>query len=70
LLLPSTQKRSMTRNCGNRAWLAELQLLISTGEPTENVTAKYLIKDRPTCFEGCTSIYPCDQQRHLKYTIS
>jgi len=34
----------MTRDCGNRAWLAGTRLLISTGEPTKNVTAKFLAK--------------------------
>jgi len=34
----STQNRSMTRNCWNRAWLAGSRLLISPGEPTKNVT--------------------------------
>jgi len=28
----------------NRAWLAGLRFLISTGNPTENVTVKYLTK--------------------------
>jgi len=30
----------MTRNCGNRAWLGETGLLISTGKPTETATVK------------------------------
>ena len=44
LLLPSTQKRSMTRNCWNRTWLAETGLLISSGKPAENATVKIFDK--------------------------
>ena len=38
LLLPSTQKRSMTRNCWNLTWLAGTGLLTATGKPTEIAT--------------------------------
>ena len=34
----------MTRNSGNRAWLAGTGFLICTGKPTENATVKYLTK--------------------------
>jgi len=35
----------MTRNCGNRAWLAGTGLLISTVKPTKNVTVKFLTEN-------------------------
>jgi len=44
LLLPSTQKRSIARNCRNRAMLAGTELLISTGKPTEKATIENLTK--------------------------
>jgi len=34
----------MTRNCGKHALLVGRELLISTGEPNENVMVKYLTK--------------------------
>ena len=35
LLLTSTQKRSIARNCWNSTWLAGTGLLTATGKPTE-----------------------------------
>ena len=42
LLLPSTKKRSMTRNCWNRTWLAGTGLSIFPGKPTGNLMVNYL----------------------------
>ena len=40
LLLPSTQKRWMERNCWNRTWLAGTRLSIFAGKPTGNLGSK------------------------------
>jgi len=40
LLLPSTQKRSIARNCWNLTWLARTGLLSATGKPTEMATVE------------------------------
>jgi len=44
LSLPSTQKRSIARNCWNRTWLAGTGLLTSTGEQTEIATIEIFDK--------------------------
>jgi len=48
LLLLSTQKRSVTRNCWNRAWPAGTRLLISTGKPNKHVTTNFWQNTWPT----------------------
>ena len=40
LLLPSTQKRLIARNCWNPTWLAGTGLLTATGKPTEMATVE------------------------------
>jgi len=42
LLLSATQKRLMTQNCGNHAWLGEHDVFKSA--PTKSVTVEYLTK--------------------------
>jgi len=42
LLLPSTQKRLIARNCWNLTWLAGTRLLTASGKPTEIAQLKYL----------------------------
>jgi len=40
----------MTRNCGNRAWLAGTGFFIFLGKPSENVTITYLTKHTACAF--------------------
>jgi len=55
LLLPSTQKRLMTRNCWNCYWLAGPGSSIFAGIPTGNIMVKYLTQHVAYGFISCTS---------------
>ena len=69
LLLPSTQKRSVTRNCWNRTWMAGTGLLIFAGKSTENVLAKYLTKQMTYVSRSFISVfsYLCSKTKHIPH---
>ena len=70
LLLPSTQKRSVTRNCWNRTWMAGTGLSIFAGKSTENVLAEYLTKHMAYVFNKfhmCFVLSVLKNQPHSSY---
>ena len=73
LLLPSTQKHQIARNCWNPTWLVGTGLLTDTGKPTEIATTEIFDKTHGLrFFIRITSVFLICVQRkqsHCTYSI-